>query len=173
MTMDPLQKPLALLPHRSQVAFAAACVERVLPVYALTFSGAVVKPGPQMAVTAAWQFAEGGAIPAERVKAIVVAVDNAYPPTDMHGGPDSAVCSAALWLVKSIQDDSGKSAANVAVNECYALQLLDGEGQIEEALWQQRLLELLQSAGSASVSREQLQPVIAEPSQWRDRFDSE
>lgn len=171
--MELVEKPLALLPHRSQVAFAAACVERVLPVYALTFSGEVVKPGPQMAVTTAWHFAEGGAIPAERVNEIEMAVGNAYPPIDLRGGPDSAVCTAAWWLAKSIQDDGGKSAANVAVHERYVLQLLDGEGQIEEALWQQRLLELLQSAGSAPVSRAQLQPVIEQPSQWRERFESE
>lgn len=148
---------LCLLPHDLQMAYAAVCVERVLPIY-------VWQCGSSMAVSHAiddlWLVA-GGKMPSELdVVRRVAEIQAVTPRIDTEGGrygPSISVCVAIAHAMATISDDTGVSAARAGASACEAADLLvayltDGTSS-EEEQWQKRALHLLEQWGLGKPSR--------------------
>src|SRR3954463_4836636 len=94
---EALADRIARLPHRLQIAFAAGCAERALPL--LEYDGFPGGPGFLPAfresVDAAWAAATGTAAP---LATAVEAVEAVFPDGDHYGGYDGTVGAGAAVL---------------------------------------------------------------------------
>jgi len=153
---------LRALARRERVAFAAFCVERVIPIFKAVFNE-WDQNQPDAAVALAWRFVEGlevGRSDAERLEdelGDVMEVMNASPRT-LDAAKD--VCSGAIYLLDAIIDETeAKSTAHAVRAVGFAGEAVDlyedyeGPGSADEQRIQERALELVESLPPGTVSR--------------------
>src|SRR5262245_5885574 len=112
-----LDTRIARLPHRLQIAFAAGCAERALPV--LEYEDYPGGPGFlsafRTAVEAVWAVALDPTTAPDQLVTTSQVVEAVFPEGDHYSGYDGTVSAgvAVLRAVDAVADSSGGAAADV------------------------------------------------------------
>jgi hypothetical protein len=144
------------LPHRLQVAFAAGCAERVLPVleYDGFAGGPDFLPAFRVAVEAVWAAATGS--PAD-LTAARAAVEAVFPAGDHYAGYDGTVGAgvAVLRAVDAAGDPSGQAASDAALHASSVWEQLSqwDDEPTDDLDWQEQALERLERLGDQPCDR--------------------
>jgi hypothetical protein len=170
-----LSERLRALPRRERVAFAAFCVERVIPIFK-TVLNERDQNQPDAAVACAWRFVEGHAVFKEDVLRLedevgaVLAFMNTSPLT-LDAAKD--VCSGAIYLLDSIIDETeAKSTAHAVRVVGFSGEAVDlyedyeGPGSADEQDMQERALKLVESLPPGAVSRASFEELRAIRPAW-------
>lgn len=156
------------LPLRLQVAFAAACAERVIPIFAEQRGD----PSPlQLGVEAAWQFACDD-ITSDRLDEIVAQIQQVTPNMNVESQHFAAMeaCVSVVAAVDVIDDASDESAADAARAARDAVDSLSDNRNIErtnsEEAWQNLALELAEAWGAKPITRDMFAALGDDPPGW-------
>ena len=163
------------------MAFAAFCVEHVIPIFK-TVLNERDQNQPDAAVACAWRFVEGQAVVKADALRLeddlgkVLAFMNTSPRT-LDAAKD--VCSGAIYLLDAIIDETeAKSTAHAMKAIEFAGEAVDlyedyeGPGSADEQRIQQRALELVESLPLGAVSRASFEELRAIRPAWLTTWDS-
>ena len=171
--MNELEKELAQLPHCTQVAFAAACAERVLVIYKYTSPGAVVLRGPRVAIDTAWSFAQGEEIDIKRIEYARSEVNRAFPEPDLGGGAAHISCAAAAYALDAIHDDTARAAWTASAYALDAIDQIDEENGVEEERdWQSHVLQIAKEWGNKPIRKDMFDGLGRDKPSWLLRLES-
>jgi hypothetical protein len=158
------------------VAFAAFCLERVVPIFKAVLNERDQNQ-PDAAVALAWRFVEGhpvlkeDALHLEDELAEVLAFMNASPRT-LDAAKD--VCSGAIYLLDAIIDETeAQSTAHAVRAVGFAAEAVDlyedyeGPGSADEQRIQERALQLVMSLQPGAVSRASFEELLASRPAWQ------
>ena len=148
---------IARLPHPHQIAFAAGCAERALPV--LEFEefpgGSDFLPAFLAAVEVLWGAVAG---PAPDFAATHEALAAVFPEGDHYAGYDGTVCAGAAILraVDAAADPTGCAAADAGlhVSSAYEQATQWDDKPIDDMDWQEQAVGRLEESAGGAVSRE-------------------
>ena len=153
----PIDQRIARLPHPLQVAFAAGCAERALPLleYDGYPGGPHFLPAFRAAADALWSEATGA--PAG-LAAATDAVEAVFPEGDHYAGYDGTVGAgvAVLRALDAVADPSGRAAADAGLHLASAYQQVTqwDEQPADEFVWQEQAVAVLEELGDRPVSRQ-------------------
>jgi hypothetical protein len=171
--MNELEKELAQLPRRTNVAFGAACAERVLIIYKYTSPGTVVFRGPRIAIDAAWSFAKGEEVDEKHIEYARVEVNRAFPEPDLGGGAAHISCAAAAYALDAIHDNTARAAGTAAAYALDAIDQIDEEGGVEEErAWQNHALQIAKEWGNKPIRKNMFDVLGGDKPSWLLRFES-
>lgn len=160
---------IAALPHSYQIAFAAGCVERVLPIYVWQRGdGEVLRQGIEML----WNAALGHKPSDDQIRNLVTDLRAVTPSVNVEGGrfgPSMSVCVSLAYALEAIDDSSGENAeqASEATTEAVE-QVVDyftGEPNTSERAWQIAAAELL-AKWTGNLSRTMFVSLGDSPPVW-------
>jgi hypothetical protein len=166
MSDENLQPRLKRLPPRLQAAFAAACAERVLPIYADTWGGDDSYLRDALALV--WRYAAGEDIDLDTAAEADEVVLDRMPSIDEDNTAWQAA-RAVSFSLNALADTDGEAANAAHFAAIAAIMLHEGEsGEGEEAQddWAERLLARLESWPGKTIARGQLLDLLEEEQIW-------
>jgi hypothetical protein len=161
--MSTIDERLDRLPRHLRTAFAAACAERVLPVY--EFDGYEEDDDSlERASEIVWKAACGVRVEPRALDIMEQAVRDVTPSADDEPGFGPSIYSAltVLGALQAVEDETSDSAKRAGWSErdAYASVAQDKqEGARSEQAWQERALDLLESWGDKPVTRDMFEPL--------------
>jgi hypothetical protein len=149
-----------------QVAFAAACAERTLPVYdADSYPGAVARiVALRQAIEFIWRILPTGECPGEESRAVRAAVEAALPSREesSDGGIYLPTLLAATTVLEALDIARGVSSASLAQVAQSSLDAFDAffevagdeRGSRYEEMWQEAAVSALEAYGARPPQRD-------------------
>jgi len=159
MRLQTLAMRIVRLPPRFQIAFAAGCAERALPVlgYEDYPDGPEFLSAFRVAVEAVWAAAVDPTISPDQLVAARQALEGVFPEGDHYSGYQNAMRAGigVLCALDAVEDSSGRAAANVShyVSSAYeGVTECDAE-PTDDLGWQELAVERLERWGERPVTR--------------------